>query len=51
MKFSRIITISSLLVILFSYMRYNKINIDYTLLPPENVPNLSCQQIPSTRLM
>ena len=51
MKISRIITISSLLVILFSYMRYNKINIDYTLPPPENVPKLSCQKIPYNRLM
>jgi hypothetical protein len=29
-------------------MRYNKINIDYTLPPPENVPKLSCQKIPNS---
>ena len=45
------IIISSLLVILFSYMRYNKINIDYTLPPPENVPKLSCQKMHYNRLM
>ena len=51
MKRSTIITISSLLIILISYIYYNKADLDYTLPPPENVPKLTCQQIPSTRLM
>ena len=41
MKCSTIITISSLLIILISYIYYNKANLNNTLPPPENVPKLS----------
>ena len=51
MKFSTIITVSSLILILISYIYYNKINLAYTLPPPENIPKYSCQKVHYSRLM
>ena len=51
MKYSTIIPISSLLIILISYIYYNKVTLSYTNPPPENVSKLSCQKIPYSRLM
>ena len=51
MKFSTIITISSLTIILISYGYYNKSKLTYTEPPPKNLPKFSCQKIPYSRLM
>ena len=51
MRFSTIIIISSILIILISYIYYNIVDISYTNPPPENIPKLSCQKHQYERLM
>lgn len=46
MKCSTIITISSLIIILISYIGYNIKNLIYNYPPPENIPKYSYQKIP-----
>ena len=45
MKYSTLITISSIIVFLISYGYYNKSKLTYTEPPPKNLSKLSCGKI------
>ena len=51
MKCHNIILFSSIIILLISYIYYNKYNLNYTLPPLQNLPKLSCEKIYYTRLM
>ena len=48
MKCSLLMIVSSLLIILISYICYNIKNLLYNYPPPENLKKFSCQKIPYT---
>ena len=51
MKCQNLILFSSILILLISYIYYNKYNLKYTSPPLDNLPKLSCEKIFYTRLM
>ena len=51
MKCQSLIILSSILILLISYIYYNKYNLNFTLPPLENLPKLTCEKIYYTRLM
>ena len=51
MKCQNIIILSSILILLISYIYYNKYNLYFTLPPLENLPKLACEKIYYIRLM
>ena len=51
MKYSTLITISSIIVFLISYGYYNKSKLTYTEPPPKNLSKFSCGKIPYSLLM